>query len=70
MITTLRPTLVEEIEEGDIIEAATGDYRFVVDIRENARMNGAWLECSDCSALFYQYGNKINRAVDRKELFI
>jgi hypothetical protein len=64
MNTTLLPTLVEEIEEGDVVEFFNNDRRLVVDFRENGYMNGCWLECADGSTLFYEYGNKVNLVVD------
>lgn len=64
MNTKLLPTLVEEIEEGDVVEFSTNDRRLVVDIRENAYMNGCWFECADYGQLFYEYGSKVNLVVD------
>lgn len=64
MNTKLQHTLVEEIEEGDVVELANGDRRLVEDIRENARMDGVWLEFADRSALFFTYNERVNLVVD------
>lgn len=64
MNTKLQPTLVEEIEEGDVVEFFNGDRKLVEDIRENGYMSGCWFECADGAALFYNYGDKVNLVVD------
>ena len=64
MTTKLLPTLVEEIEEGDVVEFFTNDPRLVEDIRENGDMNGRWFECADGQALFYDCGDKVDLVVD------
>lgn len=53
----------EHLEEGDLI-VINGVANFVADIRENARMNGIWVEyttdlqCTGASC-FFQYGDMV-----------
>lgn len=60
----MRTIRAEELEEGDLLEV-DGVLHFVTDIRENARMDGCWVEYTtdracEGAARFYQYDEMVN----------
>lgn len=55
------------IEEGDMVQVATNDFRTVEDIRENGRMYGVWFNFTDGSSVFHNYDDIITYKIAREE---
>lgn len=52
---------VDCVNEGDIVQMTPDAVHrsLVVDIRENARMDGVWLEFADYSSRFFNYDDTV-----------
>lgn len=59
----IKQVKVGDVEEGDIIQPAPDSVHrsLVVDIHENAAMNGVWLEYADYSSRFFEYDEMVYR---------